>query len=272
MDGLSVRKDIHIMPMGYEKKRIIDPAVQYDADYAILVEYEPRSDASDEQNDEPNYHDDVREELTAAGVEVLTVKCDIFDLYSSLGMIAQLASKFNDHHVFVNLSSGSKVTAIGGMIACMATGATPYYVKADSYAGNPIETPVASDVTDVIQLPKYPIDPPDRQHIACLAYIDANEPVTKQDLIDYGEREELPFHANYETDDVQNPTRGYYRRLDTQILDYLTEQGYIDIVERSKYRYISITEQGEDTLQAFLYLWKEETTLLSDELDRINST
>lgn len=271
MDELRVAQDVHIMPMGYEKDRIIEPAIRYDADCAILVDYEPDSKSGDDDVVRPKYHDEVRERLKEKEIQVSEIGCDIFDLYSSLGMIAQLAAEFEEENVYVNLSSGSKVTAIGGMIACMATGATPYYVKADSYAGDPVENPVAEDVTGIIQLPKYPIESPTRQHIACLNYVAQNEPVTKQNLIDFGDENDLPFLANYETAGVKNPKRGYYRRLDSQIIDPLESKGYIEIEERSKYRYISLTENGRNTLQAFRYLWNGDTDMpinASDLLDR----
>ena len=266
MEELSVSKNIHLMPMGYEHERVVKPAKDYDADCVILIHYDPGPAATGKNVIEPKYHDQVREELEKAGIQVEEVRCDIFDLYSSLGTIARLAAEFKTDNVYVNLASGSKVTAIGGMIACMATGAIPYYVKADSYAGNPEQEPVAWDATDVVQLPKYPIDPPDEQHIACLDYIKKHQPVTKQNLIDFGETEKLPFYAHYNTENVNNPARGYYRRLDSQIINPLTTKEYIKVVERSKYRYISLTESGKNTLEAFQYLWKNEAPLFSEQL------
>lgn len=251
--ALWVPKQIHIAPMGYEHGRIVEPITDYDADYAILIDYRP-DDEPNEEISRPDYHDDVREDIRSAGIDVETLTCDIFDLYSSLGMIAELASKFSDHNVYVNLASGSKVTAIGGMIACMATDAIPYYVSAETYAGGK-ESPVAKDPTDPEELPKYHIEPPERQHIAVLDHVQENEPVTKQELISLGQEEELPFIARYDTQDVLNPQRGYYRRLDSQIVDPLRERTYIEVVEHSKYRYISTTESGRNTLQAFRYLW-----------------
>jgi len=258
--ALRVPKQIHIAPMGYEHARIVYPITRYDADYAILIDYRP-DDATNEDVSRPEYHDDVREEIRNAGIELETLTCDIFDLYSSIGIIAELAAKFKNHNVYVNLASGSKVTAIGGMIACMATDATPYYVSADTYAGGK-ESPVAEDPSDPEELPKYHIEPPERQHIAVLDYVQKNEPVTKQELIAFGQEEELPFVTRYDAQNVQNPMRGYYRRLDSQIVDPLQERTYIDVEEYSKYRYISTTEDGQNTLQAFRYLWDNGDNIL----------
>lgn len=261
--ALWVPKQIHIAPMGYEYDRIVRPITEYDADYAILIDYRPDDAGPKESIDRPDYHDDVRGDIHEAGIEVEVLTCDIFDLYSSLGMIAELAAKFQDHNVYVNLASGSKVTAIGGMIACMATNAIPYYVSAESYAGG-MESPVAEEASEPEELPKYHIEPPERQHIAVLDYVLKNEPVTKQDLIAFGREENLPFIARYDDEGVQNPMRGYYRRLDSQIVEPLTDRAYIEVAAHSKYRYVSITESGKNTLQAFRYLWGNDDDILSD--------
>ena len=120
---MDVAQRVHLMPVGYENDRIVLSAERFSADRVVLLEY-------DDQTPHPSYSDTVRERLEDAGFDHETVDCDIFDFYDSLGTIAELATRLDDHDVYVNLATGSKVTAIGGMIACMATGATPYYVRA----------------------------------------------------------------------------------------------------------------------------------------------
>lgn len=249
MSGLEVPKRVHLIPMGYEEDRIVEPAISYNADQALLLEPDPES----EKFHQPEYHDRVRERIRDAGIGIETIECNIFNLYSSLGTIAELANEFREHNVYVNLASGSKVTAIGGMIACMATGAIPYYVRAENYAGGD-ENPVASGVRTIETLPKYHIEEPEPQLIAVLEYVNSHESVTKHDLIEFGKQEELPFIARYDTDGVQNPDRGYYRRLNTQIIEPLQNRGFIDVEKHSKYQYISTTDSGSNQLQAFRYL------------------
>ena len=252
MSDLQVSRRVHIIPLGYEEDRIVEPAISYDADKALLLEPNPES----EEIHQPEYHDRIRKHIRDAGIDTETIECNIFNLYSSLGTIAELANEFREHNVYVNLASGSKVTAIGGMIACMATGAIPYYVRAETYAGGD-EEPVASGVKNIETLPKYHIEEPEPQHIAVLDYVDTHESVTKQDLIGYGKEEELPFMARYDTDGVQNPDRGYYRRLNTQVIEPLQNRGFIDVEKHSKYQYVSITESGSNQLQAFRYLLQD---------------
>ncbi|GAA0515920.1 hypothetical protein SAMN04488066_11539 [Halorubrum aquaticum] len=252
MADLDVPRRIHIVPLGYEEDRIVEPVIDADADEALLLEPDP----DDEGVDRPSYHEDVRERLREADVRTETIECDIFNLYSSLGTIAEVSNRFRDHSVYVNLASGSKVTAIGGMIACMVTGAVPYYVRAETYAGGE-ERPVASGAKPPETLPKYHIEEPEREHVAVLDHVADAQPVTKRDLIEYGRREGLPFVERYETEGVQNPERGYYRRLNTRIVEPLRERGFIEIEKHSKYQYVSLTESGENHLRAFRYLLAE---------------
>lgn len=249
MTELGAPMRIHIVPLGYEKDRIVEPVIELEADRVLFLQ----PDTSKEAIDQPDYLDNVREEIRDAGIETETIDCDIFTLYDSLGTIAELANEFRDHNVYVNLAAGSKVTAIGGMIACMATGAIPYYVRAESYAGGD-NNPVAFGVKSIEMLPRYHIEEPDPQRIAVLEHVQSKGRVTKTDLIEFGERKGLPFISRYDTEDVQNPDRGYYRRLNTQVIEPLESQGYIEVEKHSKYQYISLTDSGENRLQAFRYL------------------
>lgn len=251
MEGLRTPERIHLVPLGYEFDRVVDPLVEAQADQVIFLELNP----NDPDVVVPPYHEELKQIITDEGIQWREEYCDIFDLYDSLGTIGQLSSEFGDagHTVYVNLSSGSKVTAIGGMIACMATGGTPYYVRAKDYAGGEIN-PVSSGTKSAEELPNYPIDKPEKQHIAILDYINRHERASKQELIDFGIESDLKFAARYETDGVDNPLRGYYRRLNNQIINPLEENGFIRTEKYSTKVYVYITESGENQLKGFNYL------------------
>lgn len=259
---MEVKQRLHLMPLGYEYDRIVDAAEQQQADFVILLDYRETEIAK--QDDDivtPEYHHDIREDLKSMGIGVATVPCNLFDLYDSLGTIAEIATVFEDHNVHVNLASGSKVTAIGGMIACMATGARPYYVSAKDYAGGTKE-PVAGNVGEIYELSKYPIQPPEPQQISCLEHIVDKGPVAKKRLIEHGENTELPFVAYYDASGVKDEVRGKYRRLQSQIIEPLLEQEYITIQERGRHQFVEATESGKNTVEAFHYL-------INGEIDEI---
>jgi len=243
---MDVAQRVHLMPVGYENDRIVLSAERFSADCVLLLEY-------DDQTAHPSYADEIRARLDDAGIDHETVQCDIFDFYESLGTIAELATEFADHDVYVNLATGSKVTAIGGMIACMATGATPYYVRAERYAAE-TDGDVAEGIREVTELPTYPMEHPDRQQVAVMSYLASEGGVTKRSLIDFGEDEDLPFLAEH---DAAN-RKSQYRLLDSHVLKPLAETGYVTVTERGRSKLVELTDAGRNTLRAFRYLIEED--------------
>lgn len=241
MSGLTVPSRVHVAPVGYERDRIVVPARQLNADHVVLLAYE-------DETDHPELVDAVRDRLEDNNIDHETVDCDLFDFYDCIGTIGSVASTFPDDEVFVNLASGSKVTAIGGMIACMATGATPYYVRAERYTSS-TEPPVTEGVERIAALPTYPMDSPDPQHVAVLEYLSERESATKKQLIRFAEDRGLAFISGYEDSDLT----GKYRRLDAHIVDPLADTGDVTVDARGRSRRVSITDDGRNTLRAFAY-------------------
>ncbi|WP_436923666.1 HFX_2341 family transcriptional regulator domain-containing protein [Halosimplex amylolyticum] len=243
---MEVAERVHLIPVGYENDRIVLPAVRLRADRVVLLRYE-------DETDHPSYAETVRERLDDEGIDHETVPCNIFDFYDSIGTVAELATRFADHEVYVNLASGSKVTAIGGMIACMATGATPYYVRAKRYAAE-TDGDVAEGIRDITELPTYPMQSPEPQHVAVMDYLDREDGTRKRDLIDFGKEAGLPFIAER---DAAN-RKSEYRLLDSHVLGPLAENGYVDLEEVGRSTRVSLTESGRNTLRAFRYLIDED--------------
>jgi len=244
---MDVAERVHLMPVGYENDRIVLPAQRFRADRVVLLAYE-------DETDHPSYEQAVRERLEEAGIDHETVRCDIFDFYDCIGTVAELATRFADHEVYVNLASGSKVTAIGGMIACMATGATPYYVRAERYAAE-TDGDVAEGIRSVTELPTYPMESPEPQHVAVMDYIDREDGARKRDLIDFGREAGLPFIAEREAANRKSE----YRLLDSHVLDPLVENGYVSLEDVGRSTRVTLTESGVNTLRAFRYLIDGDT-------------
>lgn len=246
LSDMNVPERVHIMPLGYERDRITEAARRLKADRVVLLDH------VEDEDDRPSYHSEVLDELQNANMMVDRVQCNIFDLYESLGTIAELVTQNIDDDVYVNLATGSKVTAIGGMIACMATNATPYYVRAETYGDND-DQPVSEGVRGINELPAYPIDKPSPERVAMLEHIADEREVSKKSLIEFGEMAELPFLEEYDSEEM----KGKYRLLDSRILDPLEDQGYVEVTEVGRKKYVSLTSSGANTLEAFRYLLKQ---------------
>ncbi|MCU4743632.1 DUF6293 family protein [Natronoglomus mannanivorans] len=242
MERMAVPDRVHVMPVGYENDRLVLPAIELGADRVVLLE--------PDAGDAGEYAETVRDRLTEAEIAHETVPCDVFDLYESIGTIAELVTAFDeaDEEVFVNVASGSKVTAIAGAIACMATDATAYYVRAERY-GEDADS-VSEGVEAIYELPAYPIERPTREHVAVLAHVAEHEPVTKKRLIAFAEDETLPFIADYEG----AGEKGKYRLLERHVVDPLSERGYVAVEDVGRTKRLSVTDSGRNTLRAFSYV------------------
>ncbi|WP_282352586.1 HFX_2341 family transcriptional regulator domain-containing protein [Haloferax volcanii] len=256
--GIHVLDRVHVSPLGYEFDRVLEPAVDYKADSVYLLEHE------EPDGEKPEYHATLKADLRDAGITVHSVQCDIFDLYTVLGEIAQIIKRHAKDEVYVNLSTGSKISAIGGMIACMVTrgsaNVTPYYVRAEGYASDDDVdegAPVSFGMAAITELPAYPIQGPSKEEIVILQFIAEEQPITKKQLIRQARQVVDRFKQNAEDKEIQidsDPYMGEYRLLDTHILEPLQKRECVKITEVGRSKEIQITEEGQNTLKAFEYL------------------
>ena len=247
-----VPERVQVVPLGFEYARLREPVRSWKADRVVAIEYV-------EDTDVP-YIDAFLEELAADDRVDLEVRtCDIFDLYDALGAVAAAIDDHADDDVYVNVSAGSKITAIAGTIACMATGATPVYARPDYGPDDERipDEPLHDAVAETFALPTYPIERPSHEHVAVLEFVAESgdgegryEGVTKGELLDFGAREELPFVAESDAE----TRKGLYRRLDSRVLSPLLERQYVAVSQVGREKYVSLTEQGENVLRAFDYV------------------
>jgi hypothetical protein len=253
---MNVAERVHVMPLGFEHDRIVEPAMEYRADRVVLLDWL----ADDVER--PAYHDDVVADLEAAGIEVDLRDCDLFDLYDAIGVVAEIVTTEarpngddvgND--VYVNLATGSKITAIAGMIACMVTGdARPYYVRAERYASG--TEPVGYGMEVAIDLPTYPMERPDRQQIATLDRLVEAGPQSKKELIRFGADCDLPFVRDCDRpfDASGKPTKQSYARLRRHVVEPLADRGFVDVESVGTTRRVRATEEGRNAHTAFGYV------------------
>jgi hypothetical protein len=253
---MNVAERVHVMPLGFEHDRIVEPAVTYRADRVILLDWL----AADVER--PAYHDDVLADLEAADIDVERRDCELFDLYESIAVIAEIATRESTpdgagdvgNEVYVNLATGSKITAIGGMIACMVTGAaSPYYVRAERYASG--SEPVGYGMELAIDLPTYPMDRPDRQQIAVLDRL-VEGACSKRELIRFGADCDLPFIRDCDRpfDASGKPTKQAYARLRRHVVDPLLDREFVAVERVGTTQRVSATAAGRNARRAFGYV------------------
>lgn len=247
---------VHIVPLGFEYARLTDPLVEWGAEKVVAVEY------ADSEAEVPFLEELLAELEADDSMTVERRSCDIFDLYEALGVIAAAIDDHPDDEVYVNLSAGSKITAIAGMIACMASGAHPIYARPDygpESSRVPAE-PIHDAVAEIFELPTYPIERPSTVHVAHLAFIEANTDedgvggryrgVSKKELIAFGRERGFEYIADSEA----SSRHGLYRLLDRHVIRPLRDRGAIDIERVGRRSMVTLTPAGRNTLRAFRYV------------------
>lgn len=65
--------------------------------------------------------------------ELIILSCPIWDFRRQMSLLCELVRKEKaaGNFVYINLSSGSKLSAIAGTLASLMYGAVPYYVQAE---------------------------------------------------------------------------------------------------------------------------------------------
>jgi len=144
---------IHIAAVGFEVERVTAPLEADRADRVYLLTRAERDAAAP-------FVDEVvgRLRRSAWPVEVRVIRTDLWDVFHALSSLraifeAERRVERNAREVLpirVNVSTGTKITAIAGTLACMLWNGTPYYAHV-SKAWYSDRTPKAGEVHDVVE-------------------------------------------------------------------------------------------------------------------------
>ncbi|MFB6140999.1 MAG: DUF6293 family protein [Halosimplex sp.] len=237
--------EVHVVPLGYEHDRILHPVRKHDADVVYLLA--PDGD----HTPLTPYQEALLEELESDGRAVRFRETDLDDLYDVLAVVTTVAADHENDVVRVNVSSGGKLAAIGSAIACMATDATAYYVRVDEHVPDLESDPRTRGMRDDEVLPSYPIEAVSRDQVAILAYLEETNSETytakKSDLIDHAESAGLSFIAD--ADPANDKAK--FALLNANVVDPLTEDGYVEVERVGRQKQIRLTETGQNVLHAF---------------------
>ncbi len=281
---MNVVKRVHIVPLGYEYDRIIEPIRAQRADLVYLLA-DDRTDGdrgpvdgdcvdggpsdgdttADGDAVTADYHDDLRTELESTVPEVETRRCDLGDVYAVLGEVTTIAAEHAEDTVSVNVSGAGTIAAIGATMACMdvSTDAHAYYVEPSDYAHEGEREPISTGIAATERLPTYPIDSPTPDQVAIMAFLadpntwdgyheERTSPPKKKDLIEYARDRELSFMADRRPPEERGgEDKGAFRVLDTHVLDPLEADGYVTIESVGRRRVVELTEQGTNAYRAF---------------------
>ena len=236
-----VKLRVHIAPVGFEIDRVVIPAIKMKADKVYLLRH---NDYSEDKSGP--YLDKIVKKLEKVNIKTKTIGVNRYRLFGIIKVVKEIIQNEHDNDIYLNVASGSKIHAVGCMMACMIfddrSNIHPYYAQAKEYPqykGNEQQT---FGVEEIHKLPTYQIRTPSPKLLSALALVKAKGRVTKKEfaedatnlnLISIGARDE-----NYE--------QARFASLDKNIIQPLeNEWGFIEVEKIGRNRWIKLTKEGE---------------------------
>ena len=123
---------VHIAPVGFEVDRIIIPAVRMKADKVWLIAHD--NTAEDKAS---KYRQKIEKELEKNGIKTEVTYANRLRLFPIIKAVTEIIFKERKNDIYVNVATGSKIHAIGCMMACMLFDDRdkihPFYAQAEQY-------------------------------------------------------------------------------------------------------------------------------------------
>lgn len=249
------RARIHIAPVGFEVERVTHPILEERADRAYLLT------RSGDDAARP-FVEEVTRRLRAAPrpVEVIVRRAGIWDVFASLGELRRIfeEEQRSDRRagatvpIRVNVSTGTKITAIAGTLACMLWKGEPYYVQvSESWSCH--HTPKLRKVNDVVRrvdpVSVYELRTPAPELVELLEALDRRGgTLRKRELI-----QELGLdRARAEDPHARTPTaQAQHSRLRHRLDPLEQRWGFVATDRAGARGRVHLTEQGRLALALF---------------------
>jgi len=231
---------IHIAPIGYEIDRVILPASERRADKMYLMVHNNKA-----EDKALLFIETIKERLAKMKIEYEVEEHDRLDIFNIIKTIKGIIEKEQGNNVYVNLSSGSKIQAIGGMMACMmfndGDNVIPFYAEAKEYIGFD-NKPISKGIKEIMDIPAYEIQKPDEKIIRALKIIqDHDGRISKKQMASLCGKEDLIATDTHS----KNVDLARYASLDSSIIQPLENHWkFITVEKKGRTRCITINEDG----------------------------
>jgi len=241
---MSANLRVHISPVGYEFRRVTEPLIRMQADKVYLVTLEIGDAAT-------KFYTQIKKELSQRykHIKVEEVTLDIWNLYDCIEKFREIILSEKGNHVYVNVSSGTKITAIAGMLSSMLWGATPYYAPVHYPPSEKIDMPT-EQVLDPDILPTYEIRKPSKDEMSVLSLLkEAGGKMRKSKLIAKLEDEKI---IRIRDENVRELTDAAKHSQLRAMLDPMEKDwNFIEVESSGSRSEVILTEQGDTALKIF---------------------
>ena len=235
---------VHIAPIGFEFRRVTEPLIYMRADKVYLIKYKTGDDAV-------NFYDQIESELRQKYKHIVTkdVLLDIWDLYECIREFREIMLREKENHVYVNVSTGTKITAIAGMLSCMLWDAEPYYAPV-SYAERQQTVEVSEHVSEPVTFPAYGINKPRPESMLILDLLRRHGgTMEKRRIIKELEGTGIIKKATDGEDDLSASAK--HSKLRSLLDPMIRNWGLVSVHGSGRKSEVSIEEQGETALKIF---------------------
>ncbi len=245
---VSYQKRIHIAPQGYEDDRIAEAAIKMKADKVILITHDDRTERARE------CRSNIETRLDDSGVNCDVREADIFDLDNAVETILDaIRDQQPNSNIRVNISAGSKITAVAGTLACMMSDADPYYVSPEEYSDRETESPAMSrGVNDIESVPAYPITKLDQELVDVLSFIAEEQDDKGHEGVILKKINTFLLRANHPavhgSDAGPDEPEKVYQQVNDNVITPLESKGLIETQRIGNGKHVYLTEQAKQLL------------------------
>ena len=233
---------IHIAPVGFEIDRILIPAKKMRADKVWLIGH------SNLSGDKARpFLDKISKALEKNNIEVQETTANRYRLFDIVRVVKEIILEEKQHDIYLNVASGSKIHAVGLMMATMIfderENLHPFYAQAKDYHHTKVSEPQTTGIEEIHDLPTYQIQTPPKKQLEALKILVDNEgKMKKKDMAEVAEKEELII-VNAQTG---NHSQARFASLDKNIIAPLeNEWGYVRTEKVGRNRWIHLTDEGK---------------------------
>ena len=232
---------VHIAPVGFEIDRIIIPAVRMKADKVWLIAHD--NVAEDKAS---KYRQKIEKELEKKGIKTEITYANRLMLFPIIKAVTEIIFKERKNDIYINVATGSKIHAIGCMMACMLFDDRekihPFYAQAEKYPEYDGKKQQTYGVADIHSLPTYRIGTPKWELLEAMKIIkNANGRIQKKKMAEEAEKSGLiTINAK-----KQNFTQARFASLDKNIVQPLVDTwGFVEVEKIGRNRWLKLTEDG----------------------------
>ena len=189
----------------------------------------------------------LRRSWKKTGIKTEVAFANRSEAFPIIKAVTEIIFKERKNDIYVNVATGSKIHAIGCMMACMLFDDRekihPFYAQAEQYPEYDGKLQQTYGVAEIHPLPTYRIGTPKRELLEAMRIIkDAGGRIQKKKMAEEAEKRKIII-VNAKK---QNFTQARFASLDKNIVQPLVETwGFVEVEKIGRNRWLKMTEDGD---------------------------